>query len=128
MVALLGIHTIGYNVQNNSGFAGPWGLSRQNLTNHLYKFILGINMGNMFTFAQTTSDLHVTQVLNLDYQSPEPVHNKLQWTVNGGGGPQGKVMLNVDMGMIHVLEADSVGAVSKKYCPQLKNSSLYNCS
>ena len=41
MVALLGIHTIGYNVQNNSGFAGPWGTDRFNLTNQLYNLILG---------------------------------------------------------------------------------------
>ena len=71
MVALLGIHAVGYMRQNNSGFAGPWGTDRFNLTNQLYNLILGRGPFNVENFVQLTSDHHSTQVIeNAKYESP----------------------------------------------------------
>lgn len=50
LVALLGIHNLGAAVQNNSGFAGPWGEipDRNRLTNGMYEFIMGFDKGRNF--------------------------------------------------------------------------------
>ena len=37
-------------------------------------------------------------------------------------------MINADMGMYHVLDGNSVGAVSKKWCNQRNNDTLFDCS
>lgn len=37
-------------------------------------------------------------------------------------------MLNADMGVYHNFVSAQDGSVSKKWCPQMKNTSLYDCS
>lgn len=53
--------------------------------------------------------------------------NNPQWTVEGDS-TTGEILLNSDMNMYHVLEADSTGHVNKKWCPQQNNNTLYDCS
>ena len=59
-MVLLGIHNLGAAVQNNSGFAGPWGEipDRNRLTNRMYEFIMGFNKGRNFELVQTGSASH----------------------------------------------------------------------
>ena len=47
-------------MQNNSGFAGPWGATadRNRLTNGMYGFFMGIQRGRNFELIQTDSGLH----------------------------------------------------------------------
>ena len=129
LVALLGIHNLGAAVQLNSGFAGPWGASadRDRLTNGLYGFISGSGRGPNFDLIQTSSGDHANGAsIEPNYQSPPPTTNKLQWT-RVGASAQGRIMLNADMGFYHEFTADSVGAVTGKFCNQRNNATLFDC-
>ena len=57
IVALFGLHSVGFALQYNSGYSGPWGnpSDRNAITNTYYKFLLGY-FGNNYTFTQGPSN------------------------------------------------------------------------
>ncbi len=103
----------------------------------MFKFILGKGVGSDFSFVQTPSSLNVIAGTNeIDYTSPPPTFNKLQWTRAINPNPNirqntqnvFKILLNVDMGMYHDFKSSANGTAPGKYCPQLNNNTLYDCS
>lgn len=125
----MGLHNMGAAVQNNSGFAGAWGnCARNTLTSDMYSFLMGAGRGRNFKLIQTPSGQHVSGGAALEqfYVSDPPVNNKLQWTKEGAS-ESGRIMLNADMGVYQDFKSDQNGAVSEKWCPQMRNTTLFDC-
>lgn len=130
-IALLGCHNTGVANQMNSGFSGPWGqrTDRNIITTNVYKFLMGYQGGSGFSLTQTQSALNPTSGgmgESLHFSEPPP-YSRYQWTSNLNTRAS-QMRLNIDMGYYHNFTGNAEGATSGKYCPQLSNITLYDCS
>ena len=81
VVALIGAHTLGMTVPENSGFQGPWSPPTNRLDNAFYRLLMAAPSG----WSQTE--------LNLN-NAPAGLNPRYQWDSTN---PPGRMMLNTDM-------------------------------
>merc|ERR1712242_210182 len=109
--ALMGAHTIGEAIVDNSGFDGSWVSNNEVLDNRYYRGLIGDN-GNIDDWIDAPGWTQET-ITNTDPDIP----TRTQWR-RGRNNPNGDIMLNTDIALVRDLDGridDSDGSVSCRF-------------